>query len=671
MASNEIGKLTTLSNLLVTCKEKNIRLGRKDHAILNAFAACPTNLRLARSAIRRVGRRLVKSQVKQSRFSVRPRTTNGDVDLGESASGPTYVVLGGPQAHILQVAGSGAGKSNNNRIWLSQLADRAQGTITIDMFKREYRPLVSRYAEAGKRLYICHGRQMSLGSLKPPHHKISAVNWGGAFSDMTTLALRLPPASSNFLRVIIRERQEANGVLGGSEKHPSLFEIQDAVRTSTGNSTLKNAILNRLDALLTELGPEVLGDRAGFSIPELCNRSVIFELDGLSYFAQNFIIAYLLGAIFTYRIHCQEERRGMVVFCLDEASRVFSQRAESSCSEGPSYFSMMASLVRGADLMLIVSVQTTDDLSRSIIANSSIKVMGRLGDHLDYERMGRCMAMTPEQIKFCETRLRPGLYAAKVGGDFNEPFIIKNPLLSLPGNVSDEEAWKSGEVLRRELMTPASASSATVALSAPPDPKAVLSSDERAYLAAVRNNPDLASTEYARLTGFSNRKAAAVRKSLVAKGFLREWPVETSPRGNRTILLEPLAGHDRNEAHPGRKGDFRHQLGTRLAKQRYEAEQYELGFEKGFPVAGHEDCLDIYGVHRKSGATLGVEVETEAGRGFDNLRRALEIDLDRIVIVGCTRTVRDAIETLAKEVFSAEQLARVSFATLSDYWPKH
>jgi hypothetical protein len=663
------GERDTLPKVLATFKEKRIRPGRKTRAILRAWAACPNNHRLQRSAVRRMQIQVARAELKQSIFAVPPATV-GDLELGRGAAGPISVDLGARQAHLLQASISGGGKSNNNRLWLDRVAEKAQSTIIPDLVKREYRPLVKRYEKVGKRLFICNGRQICAGVVKSPHPKIPPLNWGVIFSDMLTLSLGLPPASSNLFRVSIHERQEANGILNGSEKNPTLYEITDDVRASSANAALKAAILNRLDALLTELGPSVLGDRDGFSIPHLCNRSVIFELDGLSYFAQNFLIAYLLGAIFAYRIHCPEERKGMMVFCLDEASRIFSQHAESTSSEGPSYFSTMASQVRGADLKLFASVQSLNGLGHSIVANSSIKIMGPLGDYLDWERMGRCMDMNPAQIEHCRKRLRPGVYAARVGGEFNEPFIIKNDFLDLPDDISDEEAWKSGEDLRRELMSGVPASSTAGGSSAPLDPEAVLSADERAYLAAVRNNPYLPSTEYARLTGFSNRKAAAVRKSLIRKGFLREWPVETSVRGNRTIFLEPLAGPGRAETHPGRKGDFRHQLGVHLAAKRHES-QYELQFEKGFPVGNSEDYLDIYGIHRKSRATVGVEVETDAGRGFDNLRRALEIGLDKVVIVACTRAVRDAIETLAKEKYSPQELASVSFLTLSDYWPAH
>jgi hypothetical protein len=239
--------------------------------------------------------------------------------------------------------------------------------------------------------------------------------------------------------------------------------------------------------------------------------------------------------------------------------------------------------------------------------------------------------------------------------------------LDLPNNVSDQEAWESGESLRRELMSPTSMPAAAGAPPAPPDPEAVLSADEKTYLQAVRDKPHLPSTEYARITGFSNRKAGAVRKALVQKKFLKEWRVEITAHGAKAILLEPLGGPDQTVTHPGRKGNFITQFALPNVAQRLTSEGYGLEFEKGFPVGDRIDYLDIHGVHRETGATVGVEIETEARRGLDNLRMALEVGLGRIIVVACTRNVRNTIEALATKEFGTERLCNVSFTTLSDY----
>ena len=223
--------LSAFTKLLGECKELGIRLGHKDRVILNAWANCPDDRELEHSALRRLQIRMAKGKLFSSVFSV-PDPRTGVMNIGQNANGPTWVQLDGEQAHLLQAGQSGAGKTNNMFTWLIQLIDKCQGILIFDLFKREYRPLRKPFAEAGKPLSICNGRQMCLAPVTPPHKKVSPLSLGMTISDLLTLSLRLPGPSSNLLRVIIRQQQEANGVLSGSEKHPTLYEITDAVRTS-------------------------------------------------------------------------------------------------------------------------------------------------------------------------------------------------------------------------------------------------------------------------------------------------------------------------------------------------------------------------------------------------------------------------------------------------------
>ena len=245
------------------------------------------------------------------------------------------------------------------------------------------------------------------------------------------------------------------------------------------------------------------------------------------------------------------------------------------------------------------------------------------------------------------------------------------PKPEVPSPISDEAAWQSGEDLRRELLMPASAPTDYVDLPASADPEAVLTEVEREYLETVRNHPRLPSTEYARLLSISYRKAAKIRSSLYRKGFLREWRVETSRRGAKTLFLEPLHGPGdiaENELHPGRKGNFVHQLGVRLVVAALNADDYDTEQEKAFCIDDKMVALDIFGVHRATGATIGVEVESEAERGFHNLRKAALLDLDQVVLVAESRRVRDRIRARAAAELDAASVENVTFATIADYW---
>ncbi|MCK4299527.1 MAG: hypothetical protein KAX80_08335, partial [Planctomycetes bacterium] len=80
--------------------------------------------------------------------------------------------------------------------------------------------------------------------------------------------------------------------------------------------------------------------------------------------------------------------------------------------------------------------------------------------------------------------------------------------------------------------------------------------------------------------------------------------------------------------------------------------------------------LDVFGESRSSGDTVGVEVDTEAGHALENLRMALGLGLDRVIVVACSRRVKQSLLTLASEEFAREQLATVTVSNLSDFWDR-
>lgn len=316
-------------------------------------------------------------------------------------------------------------------------------------------------------------------------------------------------------------------------------------------------------------------------------------------------------------------------------------------------------------MMLIVNVQTTDDLAPSIMANSSVKVMARSGTHQDYERMGRSMGMTREQIEWAKRTLRPGLYVAKVGtSDFQEPFLLRVPTPARRQPVSDAQAWESGEELRREVLDGDAVSHAVpLAAALPLQFGNVLTDDETAFVEAVRAHPHTPTSRFAGILGIGSRKAVAIRRSLVRKGSLKEWNIELSAKGARTMLLERV-----EDSAQGRRGSLPHRLGVDLARKRLEAEGYATETEKAVRIGKDTGYIDLVGTHGQTGETVGVEVETGESDPLGNLCKALAAGLDRVVMVACSRKVDRALQEGALAALPAEDLARVTFSTLSDYW---
>ena len=59
-------------------------------------------------------------------------------------------------------------------------------------------------------------------------------------------------------------------------------------------------------------------------------------------------------------------------------------------------------------------------------------------------------------------------------------------------------------------------------------------------LKTVVKQPGKAATFYTKLAGINGRRAAEIRRQLVAAGYLREHSVAAHSRGRTAIVLEPL-----------------------------------------------------------------------------------------------------------------------------------
>src|SRR5262249_38051144 len=101
-------------------------------------------------------------------------------------------------------------------------------------------------------------------------------------------------------------------------------------------------------------------------------------------------------------------------------------------------------------------VQTLMGLSRRLVPNLALKMIGRLGSHEDYATAGADLGMTPEQIAWAKLHLQPGWFIGQMAdGEWREPFLFQVPLVNLPEALDDAEAAESVKPLERLPVVPA------------------------------------------------------------------------------------------------------------------------------------------------------------------------------------------------------------------------
>ncbi len=342
-------------------------------------------------------------------------------------------------AHTLIVAGTGAGKTTLSKSHAVQIARSVEGMWLIDLRKREYRVLRLVFARLGKDLKIIRARKFCINPLQVPEG-VDPIEYAATVADLLVSVLNLPPRASTLLRTTIIKLYRANGILADGRRYPTLFCLFESIRSNrTANAQARQAALSQLEAILTALGPEILGYHRGWATRELAEQHLVMELTGLPESGKDLILGYLLTAEFMSRIARGLSNPGMDLWiAFDEAQRMLGQRQETAGYGGNALIDLLG-LVRGTGVGLQISVLTTHGLSPNVPNLTGSKIFGRCGSVGEYATVGRYMGLTSEQIAWCAHHLVPGMFVGQIAeGDWRYPFVFRVP--PLDGILTDRPA---------------------------------------------------------------------------------------------------------------------------------------------------------------------------------------------------------------------------------------
>jgi hypothetical protein len=388
-----------------------------------------------------------------------PELHEGDYTFGFDIYGrPIRSYVQYLNAGELDIANTGAGKTNLTKYHVVQIIPRVGGCFLCDMRKKEFRSLRPVLAKMGIDLKIIRGRKFKLNPLQVPY-AVEPVAYAGFASDFLVKTLNLPARASTLLRSTIIKLYIQSGVLHGGEEYPTLFHLYAAIKADrNANPQAKQAVLDNLEVVLLSLGPDVLAYHKGWSVHELAKQYLGIELTELMDMDKDLILSYLLTAEFSSRIAQGISNPNMDLYvAFDEGQRIFSQHKESASHEGNALIDLMG-LVRGAGVGVRVSVLNTHNLSTTLPSLTSTKIIGRCGSTSDYSAAGSFVALTKEQTDWAAHHMQPGMFIGQISeGNFRYPFLFRVPLLeSLTQTpVSDEEADNSIKNILASKVRPA------------------------------------------------------------------------------------------------------------------------------------------------------------------------------------------------------------------------
>ncbi|MHC4728281.1 MAG: ATP-binding protein [Planctomycetota bacterium] len=590
-----------------------------------------------------------------------PGRMQGNIILGKNLGGVSRYNSRYAPSHLLGIGATGVGKTVFLVFLLLQYLSIAKGMWIFDFIKRELRGFKRLAERAGKPAVVCRHEMLRINLLDP--QGTDPTLYANTCAEFITLSLNLPPVAKLILKICITHLYQRSGVLINSNAEPPILsELINEVRRFEGNKSSKEAILIRLEALIINKR-QTFNVRRGMPIHELARKYIVWEFDGLETQYQNLFVSYLLSMLFLHRV--ENRTRDLIVVALDEASRLYSKKAEAT-NEGPSYISTMTSVIRKMFIALFVWTQSCKDLSYSIIANSGIKVLCRVGLADDYDAFGRSMGLTSKQIQYCKTNLDIGSQVIKMGFGWLEPFLNQSPLINIPEDVTDAEVRQSAQSLLnmvpkppvQRLLLPEHCQQTK-----PADSREILPSNEKSLYEQILHNLEIASaTERYHMAGLTAKQGIAAKKSLIKKNLIKETPVESGRRARAQLFLEVI-----NKNAGGRLGKGLHNYLRNKARAWYIRQGCITESEKGFVIDDRQIFVDL-AVTWPDRRTEAIEVETaDSNRAIENIRKNIAAGFSAISVLAPNRKVRDALKKRVAEQIETGYRGWIKFPSISFY----
>ena len=483
-----------------------------------------------------------------------PKLHYGNFIFGEDLNKqPIIIPIQYLNAGCLEVAGTGAGKTNRAMFYALQVALQVKGMWLVDLQKAEFRFLYHILAKKNIKLRIARGRKFKFNPLQSPFG-VNPYTYVAKAADLLVQVLNLPPRASNLLQRTIIKLYKKYGIFNGSLQYPTLFHLFEAVRTDKeANAQARRAILDSLDLILLSLGTEVLGYHRGWMTDKLAEEKLAVELAMLPEIDKDLILNWMIVSEFTSRIARGISNPDMNLWIsTDESQRLFSQRKETQSTYG-SATTDQAGRIRGTGIGLSVSVLTTVDLSRLIPNLTATKIMGRCGSLDEYTAAGHFMGLSQEQIMWCMHHMTPGVFIGQVAeGNWRYPFVFKIRLIdkSKIAPMTDEEADQTIASMDAGDIVPAAIANRDGIEIPHEDQKTdtqktsvtseELTPAEFKLVRAVVESPMRVSSDYVKLAGISPNTLRKLRPILIEKGLIKEHCSEGSVRGRTARRWEPL-----------------------------------------------------------------------------------------------------------------------------------
>jgi len=575
---------------------------------------------------------------------------------------PVRIPLGSFSQGMFIGGTTGSGKSYTSGYISDQLIEQG---INVWLFDRhcEYQRYLAKHIQSKMLIVLKHqDLKRNLFELLPGENPKEGIN---RIVSGFRGAVFLRDGSENVLASLLHKAYIDLGIYEGSKQCPSLSEIYDRVcsltfrREELRNIGYKETLVNRMTALMNQMA-ETYDCMQGFDIGELLNRSIIWQLEGLSELLYRLFVEDLLRVALAYRLRFPVD--GIKnVFVIDEAHELLSGSEERDDLSLP-YVYRFARTTRKRGIGLVLADQTPSEIPSSVMANMGTRLILRIINGRCIRAVAESMSLTPEQGKYLP-ELKP---RQAVIHFLAKPFLIQIPEIQFDGQITQVASSQlSREEINKLNWVPANHWNEIQVNSENDKHDSHVSKAETDYLLATTKHPFTPVTELDRLLSISLWKGHELRRGLESKGCIEIHKIKTGRKGNPISIMEITP--DGYELLKRLKVAFQKPQGIGSWRHKFWQHEVQAWYEANFPIcktAIEDKGVDVAVYLPNEKVAVEILIEGEA-KEINNIKRDLQ-DFD--IVICCCEESNDlqSLKQLVEKEFNENQKKRLQFKLLRD-----
>ena len=349
-------------------------------------------------------------------------------------------------SHTFITGSTGTGKSNMIYQILDKLVDEEKKFLVIEPAKGEYKNVLGGHYDV--KVYGTNPRITELLKINPFSfpESISVLEHIDRLTEIFNACWPMYAAMPAVLKDAIEKAYKDKGWVFSNYSYystdfPTFADVMKALPEIMENSLYsadtksdyQGALITRVKSLTNGINGEIFCANDEMSNRDLFDKNVIVDISRVgSTETKSLLMGILIMKLQEYRLHTGKINAALQhVTVLEEAHNLLrkttlAQSQENSNLQGKSVEMLTNAIaeMRTYGEGFIISDQAPDLLDDAVIRNTNTKLVFRLPDETDCERVGKSIALKPEQIR--ELTKLPSFVAAVYQNDWVEAVLCKS-----------------------------------------------------------------------------------------------------------------------------------------------------------------------------------------------------------------------------------------------------